>query len=138
MHIRFLIFKGLFKLHKCARNSPVRHSGPHEQFSKKCCQSGWSLKRTRERTELSSRRFARLSEPCTLKRAFIGPEMQKSHFQCKNPKNQVLTSIMRLGYLKNSLEPVHGNNLHNPNKSVAKGTNFILSIKLTFSHPHNA
>jgi len=46
MHIRFLIFEGLFKLHKCARNGPGRHSGPHEQFSKKCCQSGWSLKRT--------------------------------------------------------------------------------------------
>jgi len=35
MHIRFLIFEGSFKLHKCARNGPGWHSGPHEQFSKK-------------------------------------------------------------------------------------------------------
>jgi len=34
MHISFLIFEGLVKLHKCARNDPDRHSGPHEQFSK--------------------------------------------------------------------------------------------------------
>ena len=34
MHISFLIFEGLFKLHKCARNDLGRHSGPHEQFSK--------------------------------------------------------------------------------------------------------
>jgi len=34
MHISLLIFEGLFKLHKCARDGPGRHSGPHEQFSK--------------------------------------------------------------------------------------------------------
>jgi len=34
MHISVLIFEGLFRLHKGARNGPGRHSGPHEQFSK--------------------------------------------------------------------------------------------------------
>jgi len=50
MHISVLIFEGLFRLHKGARNGPDQHSGPHEQFSKKCCQKGWSLKRTSKRT----------------------------------------------------------------------------------------
>ena len=50
------------------------------------------LKRTRERTGkrtgLSSRRFVSLSERCTLKRAFISPEVQKSHFWYKNPNSK--------------------------------------------------
>ena len=71
---------------------------------------------------MSSRRFARLSERCTLKRAFIVPEVQKSYFQHKNPKYQVLTTPTRLGYLKNSLTTMHGNNSCSFNKSMASGT----------------
>ena len=42
------------------------------------------LKRTCKRTGPELRRFARLSEPCTLKRAFISPGMQKIVFWYKN------------------------------------------------------
>jgi len=39
---------------------------------------------------------------------------------------------MRLGYLKNSLEPVHSNNLHNPSKSVAQRNYFHTFTKEQF------
>jgi len=58
MHISVLIFEGLFRLHKCARNDPDRHSGHMNSFQR-CCQKSWSLKQTSKRTV---RLHVRLSE----------------------------------------------------------------------------
>ena len=46
MHISVLIFEGLFRLHKCARNGPDRHSGPHEQFFKDAVKRAGRLSET--------------------------------------------------------------------------------------------
>ena len=88
MYFRHLELRGS-KFNKSLQETGLeRHFWATKKVFKTCCQKGCRLKRTRERTGkrtgLSSRRFVRLSKRCTLKRTFIGPEVQKSHFWYKN------------------------------------------------------
>ena len=88
-------------------------SGPLGNFSKMLCW-GCRLKRTRKRTGkrtgLSSRRFVRLSEQCSLKRTFISPEVQKSYFWYKNLNSKLLRYPLHPETYINSIDPLHGNN----------------------------
>jgi len=88
MYYGHLELRGLLFNKSLQETGLERHFWATKKVFKTCCQKGCRLKRTRERTGkrtgLSSRRFVRLSKRCTLKRTFIGPEVQKSHFWYKN------------------------------------------------------
>ena len=69
-----------FERHLKAPDGILDHKEGFQDMLSKGCR----LKRACKRTGPELRRFARLSVQCTLKRAFISSEVQKSHFWCKS------------------------------------------------------
>ena len=84
MYFRHLELRGSLFNKSLQETGLERHFWTTKKVFKTCCQKGCRLKRACKRTGPELRRFARLSVQCTLKRAFISPEMQKIVFWCKN------------------------------------------------------